>query len=542
MSKLLPSEFEKPVILVAASLNKSKQSKKEGTVLRQIFAASLASSYHIVFGISLAYSAILNPELDKNTTDIQTTKDERSWVASVLTLAVPVGAPLGGVLMDNFGRLNTVRIASIPAVIGWVMIATSSSLWMLIAGRICTGLASALGTGPAIVYMTEIARSDIRGSLISFAPAYTSLGMVLAYIKGWAFGWRMTAWMCVAYSIAPFILISFIPESPVWLISKGKNEKAKKSLQWLTLSDPDPTEEGGKTLAESQFEQLKEANNRKIAANQNKKGITGVLRAFLKPTGYKPLLILMGMFIFQQFSGIYITLFYSVEFFQEVGTNINPYLSSILIGIVRAVMSVVNTYMLKAFHRRPLIVWSSLGMGVCMLVSGLFTHWIKTGVTSLNWIPVIAVMLYVVASMIGLLSIPWTMTAELFPIEIRGVAHSWVYSAAYLFMFFSVQNYHKLKQACHGIAGLQWFFAAVSIAGLFYSLLFLPETHGFELNEIEEYFKENTIYLCQKKKTTDSRKNAHPHRRPSGEIVRRNTLKTVTEDYIDQNEKLLVKS
>lgn len=66
-------------------------------------------------------------------------------------------------------------------------------------------------------------------------------------------------------------------------------------------------------------------------------------------------------------------------FIQEVGTNINPYLSSIFIGIVRAVMSVVNTYMLKTFHRRPLIIWSSLGMGACMLVSGLFTNWIKTG-------------------------------------------------------------------------------------------------------------------------------------------------------------------
>lgn len=86
------------------------------------------------------------------------------------------------------------------------------------------------------------------------------------------------------------------------------------------------------------------------------------------------------------------------------------------------------------------------------------------------------------------------------------------------------------------------FFAAVSIAGLIYSLLFLPETHGKELNEIEDYFRENTVYLCQKTKSRESRKNGYPHRRPSGEIVRRNTLKTVTEDFVDQNEKLLVKS
>lgn len=80
--------------------------------------------------------------------------------------------------------------------------------------------------------------------LIQFLFEIRSSGMVLAYIKGWAFGWRATAWMCVAYSIAPFILITFIPESAVWLISKGKNEKAKKSLQWFTASHPNPIEEG----------------------------------------------------------------------------------------------------------------------------------------------------------------------------------------------------------------------------------------------------------------------------------------------------------
>ncbi|KAL3270533.1 hypothetical protein HHI36_021071 [Cryptolaemus montrouzieri] len=444
--------------------------------------------------------------------------------------------------MDTVGRLNTVRIASIPAVIGWVLIATSSNVWMLLVGRIFTGLASVLGTGPAIVYITEIARSDIRGSLISFAPAYTSIGMVLAYIKGWAFGWRITAWMCVAYSVAPFILITMIPESAVWLISKGRNDRAMKSLQWFTLNSPNPTEEGGKTLAETQFEQLREANNKKKAANQNKAGVMVVLRAFLKPTGYKPFLILIGLFVFQQLSGIYITLFYSVEFFQAVGTDINPYLSSILIGIVRAVMSIVNTYMLKSFRRRPLILWSSLGMAACMFTSGLFTMWIKNGTTTLNWIPVIAVMLYVVSSMIGLLSIPWTMTAELFPIEIRGVAHSWVYSGAYLAMFFSVQNYHTLERECNGVAGVQWFFAAVSLGGLLYSFIFLPETHECELSEIQDYFQENTFYLLRKKKSPESRRSSHySYRKPSADIVRRSTLKPVTEDFNDQNENLLVK-
>lgn len=73
----------------------------------------------------------------------------------------------------------------------------------------------------------------MRGSLISSAPSYASLGMVLAYLKGWLINWRLVAWLCNIYTIVPAILIMFIPESPAWLVSKGRDEQAGKSLDWL---------------------------------------------------------------------------------------------------------------------------------------------------------------------------------------------------------------------------------------------------------------------------------------------------------------------
>ncbi|KAK9875934.1 hypothetical protein WA026_011037, partial [Henosepilachna vigintioctopunctata] len=396
------------------------------------------------------------------------------------------------------------------------------------------------GTAPAIVYITEIARSDLRGSLISFGPAISSVGMVMAYIEGWFLSWRLTAWLCVFYSAISFILLMLIPESPMWLIAKEKNSRALKSLEWFTKSKPNSNREGRKTPAEIQFENLREINEQKIASGMNRGGISEVLQGFLKPTGYKPFLILFGLFIFQQFSGVYITLFYSIQFFEEMGTNINPYLCSIFIGLVRAGMSGVNTYMLKTFRRRPLLLWSSLGMAITMLISGLFTVWIKDGTTTLKWVPVLATLLYVVSSMIGLLTIPWTMTAELFPLEIRAIAHSCLYSAAYLIMFFSIQNYDGLKRLCGGVAGVQWFFAAVSLAGLVYTGLFLPETYKSELSEIEDYFKYNTLYLLRKKGPADPRRGSrYSYRKPPSDIVKKIVLDTVSENSNEQNKNLL---
>lgn len=129
--------------------------------LKQIIGAAVAASFHIVVGISLAYSAILLPQLNAKDSDLKVTVDEGSWIgkkprklinyfnfyahlfiASVIVVIVPVGAMIGGFLMDSMGRLNTIKLAAIPGAIGWVLIAMATNVPMLIAGRLLTGLAS----------------------------------------------------------------------------------------------------------------------------------------------------------------------------------------------------------------------------------------------------------------------------------------------------------------------------------------------------------------------------------------------------------------
>lgn len=150
----------------------------------------------------------------------------------------------------------------------------------------------------------------------------------------------------------------------------------------------------------------------------------------------------------------------------------------------------------------------------------------------------VSLLLYVVTSMIGLLPIPWTMTAELFPIEIRGIAHSIAYSMANLLMFASVQSYRSLTRIFNGAHGLQWFFAVVALAGLVYATVFLPETHGKKLKDIENYFVHNTVYFGSKAKGKKSTKKAVGERKP----IVKNTRVTDM-DYIKavngQNEKMI---
>lgn len=131
---------------------------------------------------------------------------------------------------------------------------------------------------------------------------------------------------------------------------------------------------------------------------------------------------------------------------------------------------------------------SASGMAVCMFVSGLFTLWIKEGTTQHTWVPVACLLLFVAFSMFGLLTIPWTMTAELFPTAIRGIAHSISYSTANVLMFFAIQSYRPMLALLGGAHAVQWLFASVSLSGLVFAVFFLPETHGKKLKEIEDHF------------------------------------------------------
>nr|XP_014275854.1 facilitated trehalose transporter Tret1-2 homolog [Halyomorpha halys] len=145
----------------------------------QILACIAAASFHLPVGIVVAYSAILIPQLESKDSEIPVTKEQTAWIASLAVLVVPFGAFLCGTLVDKIGRLNTIRVACVPYVIGWILIATASNLNMIYIGRFLTGFAIAMGPSPAIVYITEVARPDLRGSLICTGPSMTSLDLQL---------------------------------------------------------------------------------------------------------------------------------------------------------------------------------------------------------------------------------------------------------------------------------------------------------------------------------------------------------------------------
>ncbi|KAF5284230.1 hypothetical protein FQR65_LT00230 [Abscondita terminalis] len=478
----------------------SYESRRFKTLLPQILATFLVMCTNIVVGFVYGYSAIFTPQIMEmqNRTDIEVirvTQTDIAWIISCVMLITPVGAISGGFLMDSIGRLNMLKIMAVPGVIGWSLLALASNVPMLICGRLITGIALVWAMNPAAVYITEISRPDVRGSLTSTCSLGASIGMVLVYFFGWYLNWRVVAWISVGYTAVFTIFLFFLPESPAWLISKNRTREAKRALEFFHKYQPQPPGKNA-SYAEMQLAVLVRENAVKERERQelSKTGAVQVLKMFGQPIGYKPIFITVGLYFFQQFSGIHVIIFNGVIFVKEMGTSIDPYLATIYIGLMRLIMTVVNMFLMKRFGRRTLMMTSGIGMAAFMGISGLYTKWLQEGSTTKSWIALTALMFYFIFA-IGFMVIPFSIQAEVFPLAIRGVAHSIVSGTANFIVFCALQSYFPLKDILGGSYGIQWFYGVMGLGGAIFVFAFMPETHNKKLSEIEDYFWKHTTYL-----------------------------------------------
>lgn len=287
---------------------------------------------------------------------------------------------------------------------------------------------------------------------------------------------QITSAACAVCAVVSAAAMSLVPESPSWLISHGKEKKARKAIIWFRGDN----DEAAKELAE-----LSEAKSK------DKEDSPGGCDQFFQPSVWKPFLIMIFFFIFQEGSGLYIILYYAVNFFQESGSTMDTYVMSIIVASVRLVMSMVGSICIKKYNRRTMACASGVGMAISMAIAGTYEYMyasLDVDVRPLPWLPQLCIVANVCASMLGMLQLPWVMTGELFPTSVRGIMGGIVSSLGYFFIFVVVKIYPQCLEVMH-VYGMMWTFAAISLSVIVFVVLFLPETQGRTLIEIEEGFR-----------------------------------------------------
>lgn len=294
--------------------------------------------------------------------------------------------------------------------------------------------------------------------------------------------WKLIAIIVVCYSSFCLVLVFFLPASPNWLLSKGLVEEARRSLRYFR---------GINKNDRSVYPQIEEEFSKLEKLCLRGEGVKRppFLSLLKLPEVYKPLMFMFGFFLLQQFSGIFVVITYAVQISQEAGVTIDPVLCAVFVGVARVITTLIMGPMLDKLGRRPLTLFSGIGMTTCMfLLAG--NSWFDWNLTQL---PVVCIILYIITSTLGFMTLPFSMNSEIFPQKARGPASGISVCFGFLMGFTVIKLYPSMVDN-FGKDNLFGFYGGVSLVALVYVYFLMPETKGKTLQEIEEYFKYGKNY------------------------------------------------
>lgn len=446
---------------------------------RQVFASCAVAMGSMLVGFSSGYTSPALVSMAHPNSTLQLTPQQGSWAGSLMPLAALPGGVAGGFLIEAVGRRTTILATALPFCLAWALIAVASNVEFLYAGRAICGFCVGVTSLCLPVYMGETIQPEVRGMLGLISTTLGNIGILAVFVGGKFLDWRMLAALGAVLCAPYFACTFFTPETPHWYLSKGRRKDAKEALLWLR---------GGKDAADVDDE-LRAAEacvGGSDAAKGRAEGEDGV-RALFKREYLRPVGIALGLMLFQQFSGINAVIFYTVKIFQDAGSSVDEFVSTMVVGAVNLAAVVVATALIDRLGRKVLLVASAAAMAAALAVLGTFFYLsAKTDVdvSACGWLPLLSFVVFVVGFSLGFGPIPWLMMGEILPADIRGPAASLATGVNWACTFVVTKAFPDVVASVGSHAAF-WGFCAVCCGALAFVLLCVPETRGRTLEEIE---------------------------------------------------------
>ncbi|CAH4031080.1 facilitated trehalose transporter Tret1-like [Pieris brassicae] len=432
----------------------------------QVLAAIGVSLGSMIVGFSSAYTSPALVTM-KNSTTISVSEEDASWVGALLPLTAAIGGIIGGPLVDYLGRRRTLILTAIPFAIGWILIASANIVQLVLAGRAICGLCVGIASLAFPVYLGETIQPEVRGTLGILPTAIGNIGILICNAAGKYLDWSTLAYLGAALSVPFLVFMLPLPETPRWYLSQSKTEDARKALQWLR---------GKHAKIDKEMQDIALSD----AEIQNQSSFRDIFdKKYLKSIS-----ICLGLMTFQQFSGINAVIFYTVGIFKMTGSSVDENLSAIIVGVVNFVSTFIATAIIDRAGRKLLLYISSVTMTITLMILGTFFYVVNLEATSLGWIPLTCIMVYLLGFSLAFGPIPWLMMGEILPAKIRGAAASMCTSFNYLCSFIVTKTFYNLVKAIEP-SGAFWLFGSICFTGLFFVIICVPETRGKSLEQIE---------------------------------------------------------
>ncbi|KAK1122886.1 hypothetical protein K0M31_009331 [Melipona bicolor] len=440
--------------------------------LPQYVAASAACMGGFSLGAGIGWSAPCVELLkDQHGYDVFST----NVVAAVFPLGAAVGMPVVPFVIDRIGRKWTM-MSLVPAfVLGWVFITLGvTTMPVLTVGRLITGACGGMFCVVAPMYSAEISEKEIRGTLGVFFQLLLVIGILYAYCCGYA---RNVVVISILCGIAPLVfasIMTFMPESPLFYMTKNNEAAARKSMRFFRGPDYN---------IDPEINEFKEQVER-----SKRERVT--LSAFLRRPVLKTLGVAYGIMLAQQLSGINAIIFYCETIFKQTGVDLDPLLQMVIVAVVQVIACCVSASLIDQLGRKVLMMISFSVMCVCLIALSIFfvlrdKH--PDVADCLFWLPLISASLYILAFCLGAGPIPWAYMGEIFPTKLKGTASSSAASFCWLLAFVVTVSFSTVARAV-GNAAVFFFFAVFCGLSMLFVVFCMVETKGKTFAEILREF------------------------------------------------------
>ena len=461
--------------------------KQKNTLGYIIFMAVVAAIGGILFGYDTAVISGTT-EIVKN--QFQLTDMMEGWDVGCALIGSICGVLVAGSLSDYLGRKFTMLISAALFSISAIGCAVCGSFDGLVAYRIIGGVGIGIVSIVSPIYISEVSPAKIRGTLVSLYQLAVTVGFLMAYLANWVidsnintaltFGdanlslwerimnteaWRGMLGSETLPALLFFFVIFFIPESPKWLIVKGKMEKASAVLSKI-YSQPQEVEEEISVTKESLG------------------GDKGSWADLLKPGILLAVIAGSAIAILGQFMGVNAVLYYGPKIFSDAGFD-NPMFSTVLVGVVNCVTTILAVFIIDRVGRKQLIYWGVSGMILCLIAIGIYFAW-GSALGLGNAFMLTFFLAYVFCTAISICAVVFVLLSEMYPNSVRGRAMSIAGFALWIGTYLIGQLTPVLLGWSQ--AGTFFIFAVMCVPYMLIMWKVIPDTTGKSLEEIERFW------------------------------------------------------
>jgi sugar porter (SP) family MFS transporter len=438
---------------------------EKGSARSVYLPAMVAAIGGLLFGFD---TAVINGAIVFIKQQFALTDSQTEIAASSLLLGCVIGASVAAFTSDRFGRKRVLLAAAALFTLSSIGSALPRDLIEFAGARLVGGVAIGIASTLSPLYIAEISPAQKRGLLVSLNQLAIVTGILLSYSVNYLLtgagpaNWRWMFASAALPSIAFFLTLLFIPESPRWLMQKGREQEAEQLLAQMA----------GPQAATAEIAAIRAAIGEE----------SGDL---LDPTFRKALIVAILIALFSQFTGINTIIYYgSIVFLEHVPhqTASTALWANVIIGAINFVATVAGMQLIDRAGRKSLLMSAFGGMALSLAAVSAAIHFQASAI-----IVLIFVLTYVACFAVGVGTGTWVLMAEICPTRVRGRAMSVATVFLWCGTLLVTLTFLSLVTAFTA-AGVFLLYALVSIAAFLFVWRVVPETKGKTLEEIERFW------------------------------------------------------